>query len=60
MKDLIDRLATAAANTDGFFTFRNGKLFGKLIIIVNKCQDISKAVLIKFFLDLECMIKNIF
>lgn len=52
MKDLIDRLAAAADNTNGFFTFRNGKLFGKLIIIVNKCQDISKVVFINFFNDL--------
>ena len=38
VKDLIDRLAEAAKRTDGTFTFRNGKLFGNLILIVNKCQ----------------------
>ena len=38
VKDLIDRLAEAAKNTDGTFTFRNGKLFGSLILIVNKSQ----------------------
>ena len=38
VKDLIDRLAEAAKKTDGTFTFRNGKLFGNLILIVNKCQ----------------------
>lgn len=43
VKDLIDRLAEAAKRTDGTFTFRNGKLFGNLIIIVNKCQDISRS-----------------
>ena len=41
VKDLIDRLAEAAKRTDGTFTFRNEKLFGNLIIIVNKCQVIS-------------------
>ena len=40
VKDLIDRLAEAAKRTDGTFTFRNEKLFGNLIIIVNKCQVI--------------------
>ena len=39
VKELIDRLAEAAKRTDGTFTFRNGKLFGNLIIVVNKCQD---------------------
>ena len=38
VKELIDRLAEAAKKTDGTFTFRNGKLFGNLIIVVNKCQ----------------------
>ena len=38
VKDLIDRLAEAAKKTEGTFTFRNGKLFGNLIIIVNKSQ----------------------
>ena len=39
--EIIDRLANAAENTNGTLTFRDGKLFGKFIIIVNKCQDIS-------------------
>ena len=43
VKELIDRLAEAAKHTDGTFSFRNGKLFGNLIIVVNKCQDISKS-----------------
>ena len=38
VKELIDRLAEAAKKTEGTFTFRNGKLFGNLIIVVNKCQ----------------------
>ena len=38
VKDLIDRLAEAAENTEGTFTFRNDKLFGNLIIVVNMCQ----------------------
>ena len=38
VKDLVDRLAEAAKKTDGTFAFRNGKLFGNLIILVNKCQ----------------------
>ena len=38
IKELIDRLAEAAKKTEGTFAFRNGKLFGNLIIIVNKCQ----------------------
>ena len=41
VKELIDRLAEAAKRTDGTFTFRNGKLFGNLIIIVNKCQGLG-------------------
>ena len=41
VKELIDRLAEAAERTEGAFTFRNGKLFGNLIIIVNKCQGLS-------------------
>lgn len=39
--EVIDRLADAAKKTNGTLTFREGKLFGKLMIIVNKCQDIS-------------------
>ena len=39
--ELIERLATAAKNTNGTLMFRDGKLFGKFFIIVNKCQDIS-------------------
>ena len=38
IKELIDRLAEAAKKTEGTFAFRNGKLFGNLIIVVNKCQ----------------------
>ena len=39
--EVIDRLVNAAQNTNGTLTFRGSKLFGKLMIIVNKCQDIS-------------------
>ena len=39
--EVIDRLASAAENINGTLTFREGKLFGKFMIIVNKCQDIS-------------------
>ena len=39
VKELINRLAESAKQTDGTFTFRNGKLFGNFIIIVNKAQD---------------------
>jgi len=46
VKDLIDRLAEAAKRTEGTFTFRNGKLFGNLIIIVNKCQVKTNSVAI--------------
>ena len=42
VKDLIDRLAEAAKRTNGTFTFRNEKLFGNLILIVNKCQVRNK------------------
>ena len=41
--DIIDRLAIAAKNTNGTFSFRDGKLFGNLVIVVNKCQDISQS-----------------
>ena len=41
MIEVIDRLAAAGENTNGTLAFRDGKLFGNLIIIVNKCQDIS-------------------
>ena len=41
--ELVDRLAEAAKRTDGTFTFRNGKLFGNFIIIVNKAQDIKMS-----------------
>ena len=41
--ELVDRLAEAAKRTDGTFAFRNGKLFGNLILIVNKAQDISRS-----------------
>ena len=44
VKDLIDRLAEAAKRTDGTFTFRNEKLFGNLILIVNKCQVRNKKI----------------
>ena len=43
VKELIDRLAEAAKKTDGTFAFRNGKLFGNLIIVVNKCQGESRT-----------------
>lgn len=43
VKELIDRLAEAAKKTNGFFTFRKNKLFGNLIIIVNKSQDILQS-----------------
>ena len=43
VKELIDRLAEAAKRTNGTFPFRGGKLFGNLIIIVNKSQDISSS-----------------
>ena len=43
VKELIDRLAEAAQRTDGTFPFRDGKLFGNLIIIVNKSQDIGES-----------------
>ena len=39
--EIIDRLANAAQNTNGTLSFRGDKLFGKLTLIVNKCQDIS-------------------
>ena len=41
--ELVDRLAEAAKRTDGTFTFRNGKLFGNFIIIVNKAQETSMS-----------------
>ena len=43
VKELIDRLAKAAEKTNGTFPFRDDKLFGNLIIIVNKSQDISSS-----------------
>ena len=43
VKELIDRLAEAAKKTEGTFTFRNGKLFGNLIIVVNKCQGSGRT-----------------
>ena len=41
--EIIERLAQAAVNTNGTFAFRDGKLFGNLVIVVNKCQDISQS-----------------
>ena len=41
--ELIDKLAGAAERTEGTLTHRNGKLFGKFYIVVNKAQDISKS-----------------
>ena len=49
VKDLIDRLAEAAKRTNGTFTFRNEKLFGNLILIVNKCQVRNKKYLMLRF-----------
>ena len=43
VKELIDRLGEAAKRTNGTFAFRNGKLFGNLIIVVNKCQGLDKT-----------------
>ena len=34
----VDKLAMFAQKTEGTFTFRNGKLFGNLIIIVTECK----------------------
>ena len=48
VKELIDRLADAAKKTEGTFTFRNEKLFGNLIIIVNKCQVNLTRILQQF------------
>ena len=39
LKKWIDQLTEVAKKVQGTFTFRNGKLFGNLIIVVNKCQD---------------------
>ena len=41
--ELIEKLATAAERTDGTLSYRDGKLFGRFSIIVNKCQDITKS-----------------
>ena len=40
VKEVIDKLARASENTSGTLTFRNGKLFGHLTIVVNKCQGL--------------------
>ena len=37
---LIEKMVNAAEQTNGTFTFRNGKNFGNLFIVVNKAQDI--------------------
>ena len=36
--EIIEKIAKAAEATEGTLSFRNGKLFGHLTIIVNKCQ----------------------
>ena len=41
VKEIIDKLAKAAENTRGTLSFRNGKLFGRFTIVVNKCQGES-------------------
>ena len=43
ISELIQRLASAAEKVKGSFGHREGKLFGKLVVVVNKCQDISKS-----------------
>ena len=40
VKEVIDKLASASENTRGTLTFRDGKLFGHLTIVVNKCQGL--------------------
>ena len=41
--EVIEKLATAAERTNGTLSYRDGKLFGRFTIIVNKSQDISKS-----------------
>ena len=41
--EVIEKLATAAERTEGSFSHRNGKLFGRFHIIVNKAQSISQS-----------------
>ena len=43
ISDLIQKLAAAAERVQGAFEHRDGKLFGKLVVVVNKCQDISQS-----------------
>ena len=43
ISELIQKLASAAERVQGTFEHRDGKLFGKLVVVVNKCQDISQS-----------------
>ena len=43
VSELIDKLALAAEKVLGSFDHRDGKLFGRFCVIVNKCEDISKS-----------------
>ena len=49
---LISKLTMAARRTKGGFKHRNGKLFGKLIIVVNKAQisTVSKTKILSDFI----------
>ena len=61
IKELIDRLAEAAKKTQGTFTFRNGKLFGNLIIVVNKCQVWDLILnFIQVFLSIQKLFVTVF
>lgn len=54
VSEIIEKIAKAAEATEGTLSFRNGKLFGHLTIIVNKCQGyFSKKLII--FLKLFCL-----
>ena len=50
VKEVIDKLASASENTRGTLTFRDGKLFGHLTIVVNKCQGSFLNMIFLFIL----------
>ena len=39
--ELVEKLAKGAEKTEGTLSHRNGKLFGRFIVVINKCQDLT-------------------
>ena len=43
LSEMIDKLAKAAEKTNGSLSHRDEKLFGRLTVIANKCQDLTQS-----------------